>query len=484
MARSDEPLALVIDLGTSSVRVGLWRPDGTTVRGAWREQRSQVTSERPGEATIEPAGLLRRLEAAVDEVVAAVPRLLPRVRVGAISCFLHSLAPLDRDGRPVGPIETWADTRAAAFARELRDDVDAEAAWQRTGCPIAGSFWPVKIRAGQARAAGVAWAGAPELVAEHLTGRRAIARNVASATGLLDRRTPSWDEPLLAALALQPAQLPSLVDDGEDLGALVPSLARRWPGLAHVRWIAPWGDAACSNVGVGAVSPKQAALNVGTSAALRALVPAPPDVLPRGLFAFRLFERTLVGGQLAEGGGVLDWMVRTVRRSRASLDADAARPEAANQGLTVLPYLAGERGLEYRDDATGAFAGLSLATDAPAMYRALAESVAIGIARVDERLSLALGAEPSVLAGGAGVAKSSFLAQTLADAVGRPITLARASEATSRGAALLALHGEAAISGDAAAVEAVRVVEPDLAATERLRAQRVRQDALAERLFA
>jgi gluconokinase len=250
-----------------------------------------------------------------------------------------------------------------------------------------------------------------------------------------------------------------------------------------VRWTAPWGDAACSNVGVGAVSPDRVALNVGTSAALRALVPEPPDVLPHGLFAFRLFERTLLGGQLAEGGGVLDWLARTVRHSRKRLDAEASGLRSVDHRLTVLPYLAGQRGLEYRDGATGAIAGLSLATDAAAIYRALAESVAIGIARVDARLSAALGAEPEVVAGGGGVAQSAFLAQVIADAIGRPLTLTRATEATSRGAALLALRGEAALEQGAPPLASVRVIEPDGEATERSRVQRERQEALAGRLL-
>jgi gluconokinase len=482
MPRDGEPLALVIDLGSSSLRAGLWRPDGRPVPGTGHAVEAPLQTARPGEATIDPRSLLARVEGAVDRLTANHAGILDRVEVGAVSCFLHSFAPVDRRWKALGAIETWADTRAAPAARALRDEVDAEAVRERTGCPVAASYWPARVRhhgrRGEAR-----WAGAAELVLHHLTGARVVPRNVASGTGLLDRRTGDWDGELLDALRSAPDALPDLVDDGTEVGRLSRRSAERWPRLAKVRWLTPWGDASTSNVGLGAVTPDRAALNVGTSAALRAIVECQPQSLPAGLFAFRLYDRAIVGGQLSEGGGVLDWVARVVRRSRRRLDAEAAVVPVGSNGVAVLPWLAGQRGIEYRDDASGVVAGLSLASDAATVYRAAAEAIAFGLAAVDEQLTAALGAPPRLVGGGGALSGGTFLAQLIADVIGRPVEVTRPFEATSRGAALLAFHRRAALDRTDLAPHFDRVFEPDPAALGRYADGRARQRNLAGRLF-
>jgi gluconokinase len=482
MPRDGGPLALVIDLGSSSLRAGLWRPDGRPVRGTGYAVEARLQTERPGEATIDPRSLLARVDDALDRLTADHARLLDRVEVGAVSCFLHSFVAVDRQWQPLGAIETWADTRAARAARALQGEVDADAVRERTGCPVAASYWPARVRHRGGRAEGH-WAGAAELVLHHLTGARAVPRNVASGTGLLDRRTGDWDRELLDALRLPVDALPDLVGDGTEVGRLSRRGAERWPRLARVRWQAPWGDASTSNVGLGAVMPDRAALNVGTSAALRAIVERQPQALPAGLFAFRLFDRAIVGGQLSEGGGVLDWVAGLVRRSRRRLDAEAAVVPPGSDGVAVLPWLAGQRGLEYRDDASGVVAGLSLASDAATVYRAAAEAVAFGLAAVDEQLTAALGAPPRLVGGGGALSGGTFLAQLIADVIGRPVEVTRPFEATSRGAALLALQGGIALDRSDLAPTFHRVFAPDLAATRAYAVGRAHQRRLASRLF-
>jgi small subunit ribosomal protein S2 len=51
----------------------------------------------------------------------------------------------------------------------------------------------------------------------------------------------------------------------------------------------------------------------------------------------------VVGGQLSEGGGLLAWASRQLRRSSASLELAAADMKADAHGLTVLPFIFGER---------------------------------------------------------------------------------------------------------------------------------------------
>ena len=150
---------------------------------------------------------------------------------------------------------------------------------------------------------------------------------------------------------------------------------------------------------------------VGTSGALRAVVADGGAGLPAGLFAQRLGARTVVGGQLSEGGGTLAWASALLRRSQASLERAAAQLPADDHGLTVLPYVFGERGLGYHDDARGSIVGLTARTDAAAIYRAILESIAYGFAAVDDQLTAVLGGAPDVIASGGALERSPALAQ-------------------------------------------------------------------------
>ena len=67
------------------------------------------------------------------------------------------------------------------------------------------------------------------------------------------------------------------------------------------------------------------------------------------------------------------------RRLRRRWCGEAAEWEPGVEGLTFLPYLAGERTPHADPDARGAFAGLSLRHDRGALVRAVLEGVAFGL---------------------------------------------------------------------------------------------------------
>jgi gluconokinase len=325
------------------------------------------------------------------------------------------------------------------------------------------------------------WVGFPELLARFLTGATVMSRSMASGTGLLDRAHGAWSSLVLDQLDIDLPDLPPLVADEEPIGRLAGAAADRWPSLAHLAWFAPWGDGSCGNVGLGATTPGRAALMVGTSGALRTVIPDPAPALPSGLFAYRLGAGSVVGGQLSEGGGVLAWASRLLGRSRRSLEVAAARLAPDGHGLTVLPYVLGERSLGYHDRARGTIAGLRADTDPAAIYRAILESIAFGFAAVDDRLSEVVPGPPSVIASGGALAGSPLLAEVLADALGRAIAVAPRYEASRHGAALLALHGMGALASlDAVPAPRARTVATDPGRTARYREARDRQWALYE----
>jgi gluconokinase len=287
---------------------------------------------------------------------------------------------------------------------------------------------------------------------------------------------------MLAAAGIEASQLPP-IDDAPAPGLVAPHGAR-WPALAHVPWYPAHGDGACSNVGSDCRGPQRVALNIGTSAALRVILPVRPgpDVAtPWGLWRYRVdARRALLGGATSEGGNVLAWC-----RKHLALPGDSAALEAAleaagpdGHGLTALPFLAGERSPGWRPEARAAIAGLSLDTGSIDIARALLESVAFRLAEVYDRLRPLASADHIVVGSGGALARSPAWTQIVADALGVPIALGGDAEASARGAALLALEALGVAVPEAPAP--ARVVQPALDRHARYQAARERQRRLYE----
>ena len=100
-----------------------------------------------------------------------------------------------------------------------------------------------------------------------------------------------------------------------------------------------------------------------------------------------------------------------------ALEAEAAKIDPAASGLVALDWHNGRRTPDADQALTGAIAGISLGTDAPAIYRALIESAAFGSRAIVERLR-SEGVEVERVAAMGGVARKSPLVMQIM--LGRP----------------------------------------------------------------
>jgi gluconokinase len=299
---------------------------------------------------------------------------------------------------------------------------------------------------------------------------------MASATGLLRLEDCRWDDELLKALNVSSKSLPPIGQVEQELTS--PS-DRRWPALAGVPWLFAVGDGALANLGSGCVTPSRRALTIGTSGALRLMHGAPRGPLPPGLWCYRLdADRLVTGGALSNGGNLHAWLLDTLRLRGNGLEGRLRRMSPAAHGLTFLPHLAGERSLGYAPHAFGAVAGLTSATTPDDIMRAGLEAVAIECARVNRRLDQVAPGASRLVASGAALLSSQAWMQMMADAIGRPVATGKSKEASSRGAALLAI--ELLGLGDAATRDlgVGKVFAPRAAATRAYRKAEARQEAL------
>ncbi|HEU4368139.1 MAG TPA: gluconokinase [Methylomirabilota bacterium] len=437
-------MVIALDLGTSSVRATLYDAQGRVVDGRFRQMAYTPATTRDGGVEHDPARVLDAAAACLDAVVRAARR--DDVQAVGVASFWHGLLGFDAAHRPVTPLFMWADSRSTREADLLHDALDEDALHARTGCHLHASYWPAKLRwLARERPADVGRVARWGSIGEHLElaffGEAATSLSMASGTGLLDQTALGWDAEALAAAGIEPAQLFPLVNLADGRRGLRAPWAGRWPALRGVPWFPAMGDGAASNVGSDCVDPHRIALNVGTSAALR-LVTTTEVAPPRGLWRYRLDRRrSVLGGATSEGGNVYAWCREVLRLP----DDDAVERALAERapdvhGLTLLPFLAGERAPGWRGGRRAAIAGLSLDSTALDVVHAALEAVALRLALVYALLAPHASREHVVVASGGAISRSRAWTRMLADALGRPVHCSPESEATSRGAALFALE--------------------------------------------
>jgi gluconokinase len=411
--------------------------------GAHLPYRIRTTPD--GGAEMDPDEMAGLAVDCLDELHRQIQNAGVPVAAVAFSAFWHSFCGVGEAGRPTLPILHLLDTRSAGETPRVPNT------HANTGCVPHSSYWPAKLlwlernRAAEFQATR-RWLSFPEYLFEKLFGRARISTSMASGTGLWNQRENDYDAETLAALPLRRDQLadPAAMDEPER--ELLPAYRDMWPAFDGIPWYPALGDGAANHIGSGCARPDQFSLMVGTTGAMRVLVPTIDDGIPAGLWCYRLDRRHLImGGALSNGGDVYAWLKRTLTFPK---DVEA-RLEAATpggHGLIVLPFLAGERSPYWRADLRGAIAGLSLATEPFDILHASLESISLRFREIYGVLAGRVGVPVEVIASGGALLRSPGWTQIMADTLGRPVTASTEQEPSSRGAALHALERLGAIS--------------------------------------
>ncbi|MDQ2907800.1 MAG: FGGY family carbohydrate kinase, partial [Candidatus Eremiobacteraeota bacterium] len=356
-------VALVgIDLGTSSAKVFACDLQGTPLAAAFRAY--ALHTPRPGFVELDAGEVLAGAQAALHDVLRALRE--QRIAVGALgfSGAMHGLLAVDAGGQALGPCITWLDRRSAATAAAWQRDGIAATLYARTGAPLHPMLPSCKLRwladnEPEIAAAAAKFVSLKELLVFRLTGEWVIDWGIASATGLFDLRTRRWDRPALELARIDEARLSQPAPPSTTL-QLRGVVARDLGLFPEVPVVLGSSDGALANLGVGAVAAEDFALTLGTSGALRVVVPQPLLDSGARTFCYASDDRNyIVGGPTSSAGAVLakfgDWLLadtaHSERFARAAVLASGA-PLGA-RGLTLAPFLSGERAPYWRVDLHG-----------------------------------------------------------------------------------------------------------------------------------
>lgn len=465
-----------LDVGTSSVKGLLVCADGGAVV-ARAEVEHPLSTPRPGWAEQDPEDWWRGACAVLEQLARA-----GKVAGIGLTGQMHGLVALDAAGRVLRPAMLWNDGRTGAECAEIERRIGLDELIGLTGNRALTGFTAPKLL-WLARHEPDVYARIDRImlpkdyVRLRLCGEHATDVADASGTLLFDVARRRWSDNVVAALEVDPAWLPRALESPLVSGVTA----------AGVPVAAGAGDQAAGALGVGVDSPPPAPVSIvlGTSGVVFA---ASDSFAADPAARVHAFCHAVPGawhsmGVMLSAAGSLRWL-RDVAAPGGGFDAllgEAERWEPGVEGLTFLPYLAGERTPHADPDARGAFTGLSLRHDRGALVRALLEGVAFGLRDgLDLVSELAVRPVSGRVSGGG--ARSRLWLEILASVLELPLQRTAVDEGASFGAALLGGVAAGAFAdvheAVAACVHPGEIVEPRDEWVEPYRAARERFVAL------
>lgn len=373
-----------IDSSTQSCKVVVIDLDSGTVVRTGRAAHPEGTE-------VDPRHWWEALVQAIDSAGG-----LDDVAAVSIAGQQHGMVALDDHGRVVRDALLWNDTRSAAAARDLLQELGADQWARRTGIVPVASFTVTKLRwlrdAEPQLAAQVAAVALPhDWLTWRLRGygpdddsrggpdldQLVTDRSDASGTGYFDPSRNEYDRDLLVTALGHDAVLPRVLGPAEPAG----TGAQGYSPTADAVVIGPGaGDNAGAALGLGAADG-DAVVSIGTSGTVFAVTAAPVHD-PSGTVAgfadasgsFLPLIATLNAAR------VLDAFTRILDVDHAQLAQAALTAPPGAGGVTLIPYFEGER-TPNLPDATASLTGLTLGSATRAnLARAAVEGMVCALA--------------------------------------------------------------------------------------------------------
>jgi xylulokinase len=353
-------------------------------------------SPHPAGTSVDPAAWWDALQRAVAEAGG-----LDDVAAVSVGGQQHGMVCLDAGGEVVRDALLWNDTRSAADALDLVDELGGGQAWaDAVGSLPLASFTVTKLRwLARHEPDNAARTAAVCLPHDWLTWRLAGAdglgalvtdRSDASGTGYWSAAANAYRPDLLALALGHDAVVPRVLGPSDSAGRSGQALLG-----------AGCGDNAASALGLSARTG-DVIVSIGTSGVVSA-VSAEPSADPTGIVAG---FASATGDYLPlvctlNAARVLDVTARLLAVDHEALSTLALAAPSGAEGLVLVPYLEGER-TPNRPESTGALHGLTIGTSTPAhLARAAVEGLLCGLADgLDSLVAQGITVERVILVGG------------------------------------------------------------------------------------
>ncbi len=366
------------------------------------------------------------------------------------SAVMHSLIAVDKSGMPLSKMITWADVRSADIAERVRTSEQGEDIYRKTGTPLHPMSPLCKIiwlreNEKELFRKTYKFISIKELIWFRLFNEFKIDISVASATGLLNITTNDWYKKSLDLAGINNKMLSTVVSTTYNRSDCNTSLSNLLKISAGVTFIIGASDGCLANIGSFAINKNDAALTIGTSAAIRIMSKRPIYNYEAMTFNYKLDEKLFIcGGAINNGGNVVQWFLKNFLNKKGinaeayeNLFKAAEKVKPGSEGLIFLPYINGERAPHWNAKSCGIFFGITADHSQANFSRATIEGVCYALNEVLKTIETNDNISQLHVSGG--FVASRIWMQILADITGKKICIVQTEDASAIGAAYLGL---------------------------------------------
>ena len=453
-----EDLILVVDVGTSKIKVALFRTTG-----------QRIALESAVNRTIVPQPLWAEQDPIAwwNSTIKLIRSILRRHRTErhqissvAITGQMHGPILLDHQGKALGHCMIWQDRRAEREAQQINERISERTLYRLSGYRLNPYMTGPKllwIKNNQPKTYSKAQRIVlpKDYIRSRFTGDSYTDWTDANGTGLFDMRKRKWAYGVFGALGLDCTKLPEIKSPTEVVGETTSSVSSETGVDAGVPVIAGSGDDVVA-IGAGKTAASEAVVNLGTSCSTFARLNKPvldPEMRLECFVDCEVGKWSLSGTTSAAAASV-DWILRSTQTSDVAksnggsykfLDELLSR-NAKPSGLLFIPYLAGERSPVWNPHATGTILGLTLQHTRLDLIQSAVEGVCYTVRSILDVTGRLTRRKINTIRVAGAATTSLIWMRTLANVTGKRVDVPRESEATAVGAAMLAAVGSGFIS--------------------------------------
>jgi glycerol kinase len=446
-----ERYVMSIDQGTNSTRCILFDHRGRLVSVAQKEHRQHFP--RPGWVEHDAMEIWHNLRQILPEALSDTGAGREQVIAVGLANQRETTVLWDRrTGAPVGRAIVWQDTRTASLVDELMQRPGEAFFLERCALPPSTYFSALRIRwlfdhvkgvEQRAKDGEVLFGTMESWLIWNLTGGADSGLHITDATNasrtmLMNIRTLTWDEELLAFFGVPRAMLPEIRSSAEAYGEARAVL----PGVSIT---AALGDQQAALFGQTCFSPGEAKCTYGTGSFLLLNTGGELVRSRHGLLttvAYKIGDQQpayALEGSIAVTGALVQWF-----RDRLGLISSApeietlARTVEDNGGCYIVPAFSGLFAPRWSSDARGVIVGLTSYITKGHLARAVLEATGWQTREVVDAMNADSSVSLRQLKVDGGMTADNLLMQFVADVLDVPVVRPMVAETVSLGAAYAA----------------------------------------------
>ncbi|WP_010168060.1 FGGY-family carbohydrate kinase [Candidatus Epulonipiscium viviparus] len=448
---------LAIDVGTTNWKAAVYDQVGKLI--AIERVATKTHLDASGYSYYNPIEMWDDISKLCKAVTAKVAQPISAVSVTSIA---EAVVGVDKNGKVLGDIIAWFDTRSIKEAEELREKLTAEKLYEITGLDVNPIFslpkimwirkhWPEVYQNAYK------WLQMGDYMLFCLTGECVTDYTFASRTLAFDVVANEWSREILDMVDVPVDMLPRVCQSGTTIGTISSAVAELTGITAGAKVVVGGNDHPCASIAAGAIRGDKILDSSGTAESF--IYISKKDAVPNMTFEGQRTCRYLQKDRYALWGGIIcsgrsfDWAYEILTSSEcfgikqdeysyAQILAQLENEKGAEKGLLFYPHMRGAGAPYWNPKASGSFVGLRDTHSAKNMLRSVLEGLSMQarmIVDMEEKLA-GVNVESLCVVGGSSHNK---VWQTIkASVTNKDIELCFEAEATSQGAAMLAAIGD------------------------------------------